>query len=179
MSLGAPSARFTELTSSIERDLVVALDGPDAGSESDDADWPSAGAAIVVRSTKSAASDFDVASLARDFWSITTRLLDFRYTLFMIVEFFLSGVGNPAVFIALGTEIKPSEAATSCAAMRSFVSLSFADAFFDMLVGLLNSFKPLGGGLLVVVLLQDTGFARMTENPKFGRGTEIDPQMAI
>jgi len=39
VSLGAPSARFTELTSSIERDLVVALDGPDAGSESDDADW--------------------------------------------------------------------------------------------------------------------------------------------
>jgi len=172
--LGVRSARFTELTSSIERELVVALDGPDAGSESDDTDWPSAGAAIVVRSTKSTASDFDVASLGRDFW-----LLDFRCTLFMMLEFFLSGVGNPAVFIALGTEIKPSEAATSCAAMCSFVSLSFANAFFDMLVGLLNSFKPLGGGLLVVALLQDTGFVRMTENPKFGRGTKIDPQIAI
>jgi len=73
----------------------------------------------------------------------TTMFLDVLYTLLLMVVFFLVGVSNPTSFIAFGTEIMPSEAATICTASHSFSSLDNAEVFFDMLVDVCSRWEPL------------------------------------
>jgi len=84
-------------------------------------------------------------------------------TLFMSVEFFLSGVGNPAAFMACGTEINPSEAVTSLAA----------------LLRLVDSAKPWRRGMHVVLCCQDTLNNNNDPKSTFGRATKISTEMAV
>ena len=130
-------------------EFVVGLDDPDSGSDNDDKDWAST-ATVWPSIIPPAETDLDIVLVESDFWLTKTRLLDFRYTLFISVEFFLSGVGNHSAFMTVGTKISPSEAVTSSAAIRSFSSLSIAAAFFDTLLRLVGSCKPERGVLYMV-----------------------------
>jgi len=54
-------------------------------------------------------------------WPTSLIFCAFLHTLFLLVSV-LCGVINPAVFMACAVKIRPSEAAKSCAAIRSFSS---------------------------------------------------------
>ena len=73
--------------------------------------------------------------------NFSTRLLSL-WTRLYIVLFFVEGVLIPAVFMAAGMEISPSEEATILAASFSFSSCERCTFFFGMLVGFGNRCGP-------------------------------------
>jgi len=79
---GGESAHLKTLASSTGRVLVVVLDVPEGGSESDDMDCPSAVTTFpsipsILSVFDSSATVLDVEELAHDFWLTTMRFFDF------------------------------------------------------------------------------------------------------
>jgi len=123
------------------RVLVLLVVVPEGGFERDDTDEVSNSTTPATRLlgvlTDDAGAEEDTV-----FSSTITRRLDVLYTLLLMVVFFLVGVSNPTCFMAFGTEIKPSDAATIWAASLSFASLVNSESFFDMLVDACNGWEP-------------------------------------
>jgi len=93
--------------------VVVSLDEFVGGSNSDDTEALSKPFCVLEMSDGFAIdAGIDTLAVPINRWSTTTRFLACLYTLFCAEGFFLSGVCIRAVFMACGTVINPSEAAT-------------------------------------------------------------------